>query len=117
MAATVDEFLANLPAEQQAALNDLRSTIRSVVPDAAETINYGVPAFKLHGRNLVSFGAARDHCSFYVQSPEVMEAHAAELTGYRTAKGTVHFTPDKPLPAGLVATLVTARINENEGRG
>ena len=35
--------------------------------------------FRQDGRNLVSYAAGKDHCSFYVQSPAVMEAHAADM--------------------------------------
>jgi uncharacterized protein YdhG (YjbR/CyaY superfamily) len=113
MAATVDEFLGDVPEEQRAALQDLRRVIQAAAPDATEVINYGVPMFKLNGKNLVSFGAAKDHCSFYVQSPAVLEAHAAEVKGFKTSKGTISFTPDRPIPADLVAKLVKARIIEN----
>jgi uncharacterized protein YdhG (YjbR/CyaY superfamily) len=117
MSSEIDAFLANVPEEQRAALEQLRQTIRAAAPDAVEAIGYGVPAFKLNGRPLVSFGAAKDHCSFYVQSPAVIEAHAAELEGYGTSKGTVRFTPDKPVAAALVRRLVKARIAENGLRG
>jgi uncharacterized protein YdhG (YjbR/CyaY superfamily) len=116
-APTIDEFLAAVPEEQRAALEDLRKKIRTAAPDATESINYGVPAFKLNGRPLVSFGAGKNHCAFYVQSPAVMEAHAKDLKGYETIKGTVHFSPDKPIPAALVTKLVKARIAETEKRG
>ena len=88
--------------------------IRTAAPDAVEAVAYGVPAFRYRGRPLVSYGAAKAHCSFYVQSPEVMEAHADALRGYRTSKGTVHFQPDVPLPADLVTTLVQARMAETD---
>jgi uncharacterized protein YdhG (YjbR/CyaY superfamily) len=68
--------------------------------------------FRLGGKNLVSYSAATGHCSFHVQSPAVMEAHAGNLAGYSTTKGTVHFTPDKPLPTALVTKLVKARMAE-----
>ena len=71
-----------------------------------------MPAFKLLGRPLVSFGAGKSHLSFYVQSPTVMEAHREELASYSTSKGTVHFAPGAPLPNGLVRKLVRARIAE-----
>jgi uncharacterized protein YdhG (YjbR/CyaY superfamily) len=116
-AATVEEFLAAIPQEQRVALEKLRTQIRAAVPEATESINYGVPAFKLGGRPLVSYAAAKDHCSFYVQSPAVMEAHAADLTGYETTKGTVHFSVDRPIPADLVTKLVKARIAETQERG
>ena len=110
----IDEFLAAVPDDQRAALKALRQTIRAAAPDAVEVISYGVPGFKLNGKALVTFGAAKAHCAFYVQSPAVMEAHAADLAGYDTAKGTVRFKADKLLPAGLVTKLVRARIAENE---
>ena len=79
-----------------------------------EGIGYGVPAFKYRGRPLVSFGAGKNHCSFYVQSPAVLEAHRGKLAGYDTSKGTIRFPPDRPLPAELVATLVQARVAETD---
>ena len=114
VAASVEEFLATVPPEKRAALEDLREVIRGAAPGATELINYGVPMVRLNGKNLVSYAAAKDHCSFYVQSPAVMEAHAAELAGFKTSKGTVNFTPDKPIPPELVTMLVKARIAENE---
>jgi uncharacterized protein YdhG (YjbR/CyaY superfamily) len=110
----VEAFLEAVPEAQRAALEHLRQTIRSVVPDATEQISYGVPMFKHRGRPLVSYGAAKNHCAFYVQSPAVMDAHKGELEGYETAKGTIRFTPDTPLPDALVRRLVEARIAENE---
>jgi uncharacterized protein YdhG (YjbR/CyaY superfamily) len=114
--ASVDEFLAAVPERQRAALEDLRQVIRAAAPNATELINYGVPMFRLAGRNLVSFGAAKEHCSLYVQSPAVMEAHAAELASFKTTKGSVSFTPDKPIPRDLVTKLVKARMAENDAR-
>lgn len=112
MPETTRAFLAALPAEQRRALEHLRKVIIAAAPEAEEYIGYGIPAFRQDGA-LVSFGAARSHCAFYVQSPAVMEAHAAELTGLDTSRGTVRFTPDRPLPDELVTRLVAARLAEN----
>lgn len=112
--AEIDAFLAAFTAETRQALEELRRTIATAAPEAVEGIGYGVPAFKYRGRPLVSFGAAKDHCSFYVQSPAVMDAHRSELKGYDTAKGTIRFAPDHPLPAELVTKLVKARIAETD---
>ena len=109
----VDAFLAAAPADKRAALAKLRSTIKAAAPGAVELINYGVPMFQLDGKNLVSYAAASAHCSFYVQSPAVMRAFAAELKGYKQGKGSIQFQPDRPLPAALVTKLVKARIAEN----
>ena len=110
----VEAFLAALPGDRRAALLELRQVIAEAAPDAVESVNYGVPAFKYRGRPLVSYGSSKTNCSFYVQSPAVMEAHHEDLKGYDTAKGTVHFTPEAPLPAQLVQKLVTARLAETD---
>jgi uncharacterized protein YdhG (YjbR/CyaY superfamily) len=112
--AEVDSFLAAVPEDVRAALEDLRRMIAAAAPEAVETINYGVPAFKYRGRPLVSFGAAKDHCSFYVQSPALMDAHRDELESYETSKGTIRFLPTKPLPEALVTMLVRGRIAETD---
>lgn len=109
----VDSFLAAVPADKRAALKNLRKTIRAAAPKATELINYGVPMFRLDGKNLVSYAAAANHCTFYVQSPAVMRAFAAELEDYKQGKGSIQFAPDRPIPAALVTKLVRARIAEN----
>lgn len=109
-------YLAALPDEQRQALLELRQWIIAAAPGAVELINYGVPAFKLGGKPLVSLGAAKKHCAFYVQSTAVSAAFADRLAGLDTSPGTIRFTPDKPLPRQLVEELVAARIAENAAR-
>ena len=109
----VDDCLAAIPAKPRATLQKLRKTIRVAAPKAVETISYGIPSYRYLGL-LVGFAAFKDHCSFYVMSPSVMEAHRDELKQYDTAKGTIRFPIDKPPPITLVKKLVKARINENE---
>jgi uncharacterized protein YdhG (YjbR/CyaY superfamily) len=113
-AKTVDEFLGALPAPQGNALERLRKQIHAAAPGATELINYGVPMLRLDGRNLVSFGAGRDHCAFYVQSRRVMKAFANDLAKLDTATSTIRFQPDKPLRGSLVKRIVKARIAENQ---
>jgi uncharacterized protein YdhG (YjbR/CyaY superfamily) len=107
-AATIDEYLAPLPADKRAALQRLRGHIKAAAPGAVECISYGIPAFRLDGRLLVHFGAATTHCAFYPGA--VVEAHREALKGYDTSKGTIRFQPDSPLPPGLVRKLVKAQI-------
>jgi uncharacterized protein YdhG (YjbR/CyaY superfamily) len=111
----VDDFLARVPEDARAALEQLRTTIRSAAPEATEGIGYAIPTF-YHQGPLVAFAASKNHCGFYVMSPAVMDAHKEELMPYDTAKATIRFSADKPLPAALVRKLVKARIAENEAR-
>ncbi len=113
--ATIDAYLAALSDEKRAALEKLRETILAAAPEAEECVSYGIPAFRLHGM-LVGFGATAKHCSFYLMSSSIVEAHAEELRSYDSSKGTIRFPADQPLPVALVRKLVKARIAENLSR-
>lgn len=115
--ATFDEYLSAVSDEQRAALEKVRKAVRAAVPRAEECISYGLAAFRLDGRPLVALGATAKHCAFYLMSGSTVEAHADELKGYDTSKGTIRFPAGKPLPAGLVRRLVKARVAENEALG
>ena len=112
----IDETLAALPAEQRAALQALRATIAAAAPEAEEAISYGLPAFRYHGRPLVSYSAFKAHCSFFPMSSALIEAHRHELAGFATAKGTLRFTPEHPLPNDLVERMVRERMAQIDGR-
>jgi uncharacterized protein YdhG (YjbR/CyaY superfamily) len=111
---TVDEYLAALPEEVRTVLIKLRKTIKSTAPKAEEAISYGMPAYKNHGA-LVYFAAFKNHCSFFPGSSQVVKLYD-ELKSFKTAKGTIQFTIDKPLPVTIVKNIVKARMKENEAR-
>lgn len=113
---TVDDYLAAVRPDARAGLMKLRKAIKAAAPEATEGISYQVPMFKQDGHPLVSYGAATAHCAFYVQSPGVMRAYAADLKGYDVGKGSIQFPPNRPLPIALVTKLVKARLAENEKR-
>ena len=112
---SVEEYLANLPADPRAALRDLRETIRKAAPRAEEVISYRMPAFR-QGGILVYYAAFSEHCSLFIGSVATQRKFAAELKPFLAGKGTVHFTPERPLPAALVTRIVKARVAENETR-
>lgn len=113
---TIDEYLAPLSAENRAALDKLRKTIKAAVPKAQECISYGLAAFRLDGRPLVAMGATDKHCAFYLMSNSTVAAHPDDLKGYDTSTGTIRFPANQSLPATLVRKLVKARIAENASR-
>jgi len=112
---SVEKYLAALPEKQRAALERLRKTIRAAAPQATEGISYQMPAFKYRG-TLVTYAAFKDHCSFFPMSSKLIEEHEDELKAFDTAKGTIRFQADKPLPAALVRKIVKERIAQNEAR-
>ena len=112
---TIDEYLARAKPGQRAVLEKLRKTIHAVAPNVEESISYGLAGFKLNGRPLVYFGAWANHCAFYPASSALAKKFQDQLKNFETSKGTIRFSPDKPLPTALVRKLVEARIEENSG--
>jgi len=110
-ATDIDDYLSRLSEDKRAALTKLRRAIKAAAPRVEECISYQVPAFRLDGKMLVWFAAAAKHCSFFPGAYPI-KACARDLKKYSTSKGTVRFSPDKPLPATLVRKLVKARIAE-----
>jgi len=109
----VDDYLSRLPKASRNALENLRRTIKSIVPEAVEVISYQIPTFKYKGRMLVSYAAFSEHCSFFPGAHPI-EVHQDKLSSYETSKGTVRFLVSKPLLAALVKKLVKTRIEEND---
>ena len=112
---TIDEYLADVKPDHRKTLQKLRQTIQTAAPNAEECISYGIPAFSLNGRLLVFFAAWANHCAFYTGSA-ALKNFRNELRNFRTSKGTIRFSPDKPLPVVLVKKLVKTRIAENNDR-
>lgn len=112
---TIDEYLALTTPKQRGVLEKLRKAIHAAAPGAEEYIGYGLAGFKFNKRPLVYLGAWEGHCALYAASPEVQKKFEKKLKGFECSKGTIRFTPEKPLPAALVKALVKARIAENAG--
>jgi uncharacterized protein YdhG (YjbR/CyaY superfamily) len=110
--ATVDEYIAQFPAEIQAKLREIRAVIHAAAPEATEKISYAMPTFYLQG-NLVHFAAFKHHIGFY-PVPSGIEAFEAELSPYKRSKGAVQFPLDQPLPHDLIARIVDFRAAENQ---
>jgi len=113
---TIDEYLANVKPDHRKTLQKLRQTIQIAAPKAEECISYGIPAFRLNRRLFVFFAAWANHCAFYPGSAAALKNFRNELGNFQTSKGTIRFSPDKPLPVALVKKLVKTRIAENNDR-
>jgi uncharacterized protein YdhG (YjbR/CyaY superfamily) len=108
---TIDDYIARFPKDVQTILSRVRNTIRDAAPGAEEAIKYQIPTFVLHG-NLVHFAAFAKHVGFY-PTPSGIEEFKEELSGYVSAKGSVQFPLNKPIPYQLIRKIVLFRVKEN----
>ncbi|MCO5298306.1 MAG: DUF1801 domain-containing protein [Fimbriimonadaceae bacterium] len=114
----VDAYISTQPPETRRALEALRSCIWKAAPGVSEQMNYNIPAFALveggkRDKQIMIAGYAK-HVGFY-PSPEVIEAFADQLAGYKSAKGSVQFPLSEPIPEALVVEMVKVRLAQLEG--
>ena len=108
---TIDAYIAGFTPEIRTLLQQVRATIHKAAPDATEAITYGIPTFKLDGKNLVHFAGYARHIGFY-SVPSGIAAFKKELAGYKQGKSSVQFPVDKGLSLDLIARIVKYRTRE-----
>jgi uncharacterized protein YdhG (YjbR/CyaY superfamily) len=113
--ATVDEYLAALPDDRRAVMQDIRRTIRAAAPDADEVITYKMPGFQLNGRFLVSYDAFKNHYSLFPGSQLMIDTLGDEIAPYVAGRGTLRFPASRPIPLQTIAKAVRIRLDEVAG--
>ncbi len=107
----VQDYILSFPEDVQEKLNQIRHTILQIAPHCVETIAYGMPAYKLHGKPLVYFGGFKNHVGFYA-TPSGHDAFAKELGLFKQGKGSVQFPLNKPIPLNLIARITRFKADE-----
>ena len=113
--AEVDASLAARPADQRAALQDLRETLKTLLPDHLECLSYAMPGFRQpgpKGKMVAGYAGFARNCVFYPHSGTIIPQFTTDLAGFNTTQGAVQFTPADPMPPALIEKLVRARQTE-----
>jgi uncharacterized protein YdhG (YjbR/CyaY superfamily) len=91
----------------------VRSYIKIAAPEAQEKMNYQIPAFVLidGGKRdqQIMIAGYKNHGGFYPH-PSTIARFADELKEYKSAKGSVQFPVNKPMPKELIISMVKYRL-------
>src|SRR5437667_7394339 len=104
---SITEYIHAAPKEAQKKLREMRACIRTSAPGAKESLKWGMPAFS-YRRILVTFAAHKHHIGFY-PTPSAVRAFANDLSKFATAKGSIQFPLEKPLPLPLIRKSIALR--------
>lgn len=108
MGKDVAVYIEQFDDEARSRLEQLRALVKTEVPDAIESLSYGLVGYKLQGKPLVYFGGFKSHIGFYA-TPNGHEAFKDEFSKYKQGKGSVQLPLDQPLPIDLLRRVVQYR--------
>ena len=109
---SINEYVSTLPENAQKAMGEVIATIKDNVPDAEEHISYNMPALKVNGEYFIHFSAWKNHIGMY-PIPAGNEAFQKQIELYCSAKSSLNFPLDKPMPIKLIEKFIKFRIAEN----
>lgn len=107
---TIDQYIEQFPTEVVKKLNELRITIKQVIPEATERISYKMPAFHWK-ENLIYFAAYKNHIGIYPTSKPI-EHFKEELKNFKCSKGAIQIPLKQEIPVELVKKIVLYRIEQ-----
>ncbi len=105
---TIAEYIRAAPREGQPHLRRLYAILKSVAPEAEETIKWGTPFF-VEPRFLFAFSAHKAHCNF-APTPAALQAFRKELKKHKTTKNYLQIPYNEPLPEALVRKTAKYRL-------
>lgn len=106
-AATVDQYLAELPDARRTALARLRALAREHLVGFQEEMRYGMVNFRRSDGDQIAFASQVQYISVYAGS-ERLDAHRKEVDPVRSGKGCLRF----PSPDTIDWRLLTAIFRE-----
>lgn len=110
-ASNIDNYISAFSPDIQKILQEIRSLIKKIAPQATEIISYGIPTFDLGGKHLVHFAAFKKHIGFF-PTPSPIPHFQKELAKYKTSKGTIQFPFGEKIPYDLMERIVKFRLSE-----
>jgi uncharacterized protein YdhG (YjbR/CyaY superfamily) len=108
---SITEYINATPKAARKKLREIRACIRTSAPGAEESLKWGMPAFS-YRRILVTFAAFKHHIGFY-PTPSAVSAFANDLSKFATARGSIQFPLEKPLPLPLICKITAFRVRES----
>jgi uncharacterized protein YdhG (YjbR/CyaY superfamily) len=112
---SVDDYIAQFPADVQDILQEIRQRCRAAVPGSGEMISYGIPTVTLGGKYVVYFAGWARHISVY-PVPSGDDVFQADIAPFLAGKGTLKFPLGQPVPYGLIEQTAVLLAAERRGR-
>jgi len=95
-AATVDEYLEEVPEDRLASLIHLRKLCLQTLEGFDESMDYGMPCYSRNGTVEVAFASQKNNISLYILKQDVLEDYRDQFPKSAIGKGCIRYrNPDK----------------------
>ena len=105
---TIAQYIDAAPPAGQSHLRELYAILKSVAPDAEETIKWNTPFF-IEPRFLFSFSGHKTHCSF-APTEKALHVFCEELQSYQRTRNLLQIPYDQPMPENLIRRIAEYRL-------
>ncbi len=106
----IDDYIKKFDPNKRKELERIRKIAKEVVPDAQDSISYGMPTLKYKGTSFLGFNIHAHHIGIYPYGGEEIEKLQDKLREYKYSTGAIQVPFDKPIPENLLKEIITLRI-------
>lgn len=109
---SIDDYLTNVEPAKRKELERIRTLAKKIVPDAEESISYGMPTLKYQGKPFLGFDARKNHIGIYPYSNQVIEELKDQLQDFGFSKGAIRVPLDHPISEEMLAQIIQHRLKQ-----
>ena len=107
-AATVDEYLAEVPEDRRERLELIRSMCLEHLPGYEEAMQWGMPVYRRGGSAEFAWASQVRHIALYVLKDGVVAANAERLADKDMGKGCLRLKPSEDVDVDLLRELLAS---------
>ena len=104
----VGTYLALVPEDRRAVLNEMRGACRTLLAGFDESMRYGMPAYSRDGVAEIAWASQKRYISLYVMRTDVLNAYRSQLAGLDVGKGCIRYRNPAAVDFTVVRSMLTA---------
>jgi uncharacterized protein YdhG (YjbR/CyaY superfamily) len=104
----VDQYLQEVPAARQEALQRLRALCLATQAGYEETMQYGMPSYAKDDTVEVAFASQKNYISLYIMKEDVFNAFRPSFKGLNLGKGCIRYTKPEKIDFDVVEQILQA---------
>lgn len=105
-AATVDEYLKEVPPERLEALKKIRKLCLQELKGYVEIMQYGGPCYVKNNIPEAGFASQKHFIGLYILKKDVMDKYRDQLKGISAGKGCIRYTKPEKIDFSVVQKLL-----------